>query len=190
MSRHATSQARRRVEAAVGLLVCVALATIMTGCETVAGAGTTGISVGAQGQPVVVFAVCNDHIHGATIYRDRTKADPKAEDPSVSVAEWVAASPITPTTATQASLDTAAPSGLWSTVGHSEDLRPGVVYVAYGWTRDNTWFTGHVEFTLERLAKIQPGQVLTQTYIQTEDEFRDIVQPYAEFEAAACTGRP
>jgi hypothetical protein len=81
-------------------------------------------------------------------------------------------------------LNTVEPSRSWSRVGLSEALRPGVVYHAYGWTRDNTWFTGHVEFTLERLSKLKPGQVLT----QTKDQDVDIVQSYEQFRAEACTG--
>lgn len=137
---------------------------------------------------MIVFAVCNDHIDGATIYRDRTKADPTGEDTTVSVASWDAVSPVTPTTAMHAMLNSVAPSRSWSRTGSSEPLRPGVVYQAYGWTRDNTWFTGHVEFTLERLSRLTPGQVLTQTYIPSKDQDVDTVQSYEQFSAEACKG--
>ncbi|WP_132187161.1 MULTISPECIES: hypothetical protein [Kribbella] len=158
----------------------------LTGCETVAGAGATGISVDGQGRPVVVFALCNDHIDGATIFRDRIAADPKGGDSSVSVADWDAVSPVTPAIAMHASLNTAEPSASWLRVGPVEALQPGTRYVAYGWTRDNTWFTGHVEFTLERLSKLKPGQVLTQTYVEADKRDEDRVQPYSQFAAEAC----
>jgi hypothetical protein len=162
------------------------MSTTLAGCETVAGAGSTGMTVDEEGHPVIVFAVCHDHIDGATIFRDRTKADPKGEDPSVSVGDWDAASPVTPQTTMQAELSTANPSETWSRVGVLEAMRPDVVYAAYGWTHDNTWFTGHVEFTLARLSKLKPGQVLTQTYIQAKDKDVDTVQSYAQFKAEAC----
>lgn len=147
------------------------------------------MSVDDQGRPVVVFALCNDHIDGATIYRDRTTSDPKGEDSSISVADWEAATPVTPNTAAKAVLNTADPSASWSRVGPHEAMKSGNAYVAYGWTRDNSWFTGHVEFTLARLSKLKPGQVLSQTYVQTKDDFVDTVQSYAQFKADACSGR-
>jgi hypothetical protein len=162
--------------------------TSLAGCETVAGAGATGISVDAQARPVIVFALCNDHIDGATIYRARTKADPKGEDATISVASWDAASPVTPTTAMQTPLNTADPSKSWSQVGRSEALKPGVVYTAYGGTRDNTWFTGHVDFTLKKLSNLKPGQVLTQTYDPDNDRAIDTIQPDDQFRAQACNG--
>lgn len=173
-----------RLSSVCGLLVLGSVAAL-TGCETVAGAGSTGISVDAQGRPIVVFALCNGHIDGATIYRDRTEADPNDGDSTVSVADWDAVSPVTPATAMHASLNTAKPSASWHRVGPVEALQPRTRYVAYGWTRDNTWFTGHVEFTLERLSKMKPGQVLTQTYVEAKSRFEDRVQPYSRF-AAAC----
>ena len=75
------------------VLLSLASATAVSGCETVAPNGSTGISVDAQGRPVIVFAVCNDHIDGATLYRDRTKADPKGQDSSVSIGDWYANPP-------------------------------------------------------------------------------------------------
>ncbi|TCC08165.1 hypothetical protein [Kribbella soli] len=134
---------------------------------------------------MIVFALCNDHIDGATIFRDRTKADPPGDN-SVSIASWDAVSPVTPSTAIDAKLNTVEPSRSWSRVGRAQALRPGVVYTAYGWTRDNTWYTGHVDFTLERLSKLKPGQVLTQTYVSAEDRDVDAVQSYEQFTAEAC----
>lgn len=167
-------------------LAC-AVVSVLAGCETVAGAGSTGISIDERGYPVLVFALCNDHIDGATIYRDRTKSDPKGDDSSVSVADWGAASPVTSRTAAAAELHIASPSDLWSGTGPSEKLRPGVAYVAYGWTRDNSWFTGHVEFTLARISKLKPRQVLTQTYLQSRGKDVDTVQSYAQFNSQACS---
>jgi hypothetical protein len=144
------------------------------------------MSVDEQGRPVVVFALCNDHIDGATIYRDRTAADPKDGDSSVSVADWDAVSPVTPATAQHAALNTANPSASWIRIGPGEALQPATRYVAYGWTRDNSWFTGHVEFTLARLSNLKPGQVLTQTYVEANKRHEDRVQPYSQFAADAC----
>jgi hypothetical protein len=175
----------RRATAAAGLLAAVSIASL-AGCETVAGAGVTGISVDAQARPVIVFALCNDHIDVATIFRDRTKSDPTGQDATVSVATWEAISPVTPATAADAMLNTVKPSRLWSQVGPSESFRPGVVYTAFGGTRDNTWFTGHVDFTLERLSNLNPGQVLTQTYDPDKDQAVDTIQSNEQFTAKAC----
>ncbi|MET9271100.1 hypothetical protein [Kribbella sp. NPDC003557] len=168
-------------------LLGLGLVAVLTGCETVAPAGSTGISVDGQGRPVVVFALCNDHIDGATIYRDRTASDPASDDSSVSVADWDAVSPVTPANAAQAALNTAKPSAVWRRDGPGEALRPAVQYVAYGWTRDNSWYTGHVEFTLERLSTLSPGQVLTQTFVEASQRHEERVQPYAQFAKEACT---
>lgn len=179
---------RRRLWRVSFVCAFLALGSVvsLTGCETVVGAGMTGISVDGQGHPVVVFALCNDHIDGATIYRDRTAADPAGDDSSVSVAEWDAVSPITPDSAMHASLNTAEPSGSWLRAGPMEAWKPGVGYVAYGWTRDNTWYTGHVEFTLERLSNLKPGEVLSQTYVEANSRFEDRVQSYSKFAAETC----
>jgi hypothetical protein len=134
----------------------------------------------------VVFALCNDHIDGATIYRDRTDADPNDGDSSVSVGDWDAVAPVTPDNATAASLNIAKPSASWRAAGSAEALQPGIRYVAYGWTRDNSWFTGHVEFTLERLSTLTPGQVLTQAFVEADQRHEDRVEPYSQFAAQAC----
>lgn len=176
----------RRTRARGSLLfISLMSAAALSGCETVAPAGATGISVDAHGRPVIVFALCNDHVDGATIYRDRTNGDPLGQD-SVSVREWDAAAPVTPATATSAELNTAAPSRSWRSVGGEEPLRPGLRYVAYGWTRDNTWYTGHVEFALDHLSALKPGQVLTQTYVEATDDYVDTVQSYVQFASEAC----
>lgn len=187
MSHSLQGRTRWRANAVGGF---AALASLMTlgGCDSVSAAGATGISVDAQAQPVLVFALCNDHIDGATIFRVRTQADPKEDDASVSVASWDAASPLTPKTATQISLNTIEPSGTWPRSGPSEALRPGVVYTAYGWTRDSAWYTRHVDFTLERLSRLKPGQVLTQTYVPAKNHDVDTVQSDDQFRAIACEG--
>jgi hypothetical protein len=107
-------------------------------------------------------------------------------DSSVSVADWDAVSPVTPATAMHASLNTAKPSESWLRVGPVEAFQPGTRYAAFGWTRDNTWFTGNVEFTLERPWNLKPGQVLSQTYVEANSRFEDRVQPYSQFAAEAC----
>lgn len=187
LSLHVRGRARWRALAAAGLLASVSM-TSLTGCETVVGAGATGISVDARSRPVIVFALCNDHIDGATIFRDRTKADPAGEDATVSVATWDAVSPVTPTTAPDAMLNTAEPSRSWSPVGPSEPWKPSAVYTAYGWTHDNMWYTGHVDFTLKKLSTLKPGQVLTQTYDPDNDRNVDTIQSYDQFRTHACNG--
>lgn len=135
---------------------------------------------------MIVFALCNGHIDGATIYRDRTEADPNDGDSSVSVGDWDAVSPVTPDNAMNASLNIAEPSASWRTVDSVEALQSGTRYVAYGWTRDNSWSTGHVEFTLERLSTLTPGQVLTQTFVEADQRNEDRVESYSQFAAEAC----
>lgn len=122
------------------VFLAVVLSLLLTGC-TPGDAGSTGISVDAQGHPVVVFALCSGHIDAAMIYRGRTPADPSGVDDTVDVADWEARQEITPETGPQRSLRTAMPSEYWRRTERGELILPGVHYTAFGGTRDNTYYT-------------------------------------------------
>lgn len=171
---------------AVGLLALAGTSALSLTACTVPLAGSTGISVDFDGNPVLVFALCEAHIDGATIYRDRTKADPVGDDSSVSAGSWESTSPITPVKAQRVELNTFVPSRSWTPIESREDLRPGVRYSAYGWTHDNSWSAGNVAFTVENIARLRPGQVFFQRYDEKHDNFVDAVQTYAQFRADAC----
>ncbi|MEV6272936.1 hypothetical protein AB0L64_37605 [Kribbella sp. NPDC051936] len=97
---------------------------------------------------------------------------------------WVGS--VTPDNGTEAGLNIAKPSASWRAAGSAEALQPGIRYAAYGWTRDDSWFTGHVEFTLERLSTLTPGQVFSQTFVEANQRHEDGVEPYSQFAAEAC----
>lgn len=183
---HPRPKRRRRVVAAA--FAVTTAAWLLTGCETVTPAGGTGISIDSHGRPVIVFAVCSGHIDAATIYRDRKQTDQKGTDPyTVDVANWDAMHAITPDTAARRSLNTATSSSQWQQTGTTEEMRPGVRYTAMGATRDNTYYTSQVEFTLDHLAALKPGEVLSQADDETADHDPTIIQPYEKFKQASCS---
>lgn len=177
---------RQRVRAAIGLLALAATSTLSLTACTPPTAGSTGVTVDREGHLVLVLALCEAHLDGATIYRDRTKTDPVADDPTISAGSWEMTAPNTVLRSTHVELDTVAPSQGWTPREPLEGLRPGVHYTAYGWTRDNSWSSGDVEFTIEQLARLRPGQVLFQRYDEQRDSFVDAVDTSARFRADAC----
>jgi len=76
------------------------------------------------------------------------------------------------------------PSGTWTATKPLGKLRPRTTYAMYGWTNDNSYAAEAVDFTLEELARMKPGQVrywagktagdgMTGVYsVTSEDEFR------------------
>ncbi|QJT06678.1 hypothetical protein G9272_06260 [Streptomyces asoensis] len=129
---------------------CAALAVLAssTGC-TVPGAGSTGITVTEEGQPVGVLMVCHHHIDSAVLYTGDG-------DESEGVGNWSRAEPATGFVTW--SLRTG--GGGWSV-----DRQPPATlerqrtYVLYGATEDSSWSTTDVSFTLAHLAALTPGRV-------------------------------
>ncbi|MFD3455666.1 hypothetical protein ACFWVC_26260 [Streptomyces sp. NPDC058691] len=135
---------RNRLVGLVGL--AVAVCSTLSGC-TVPVAGVTGIAVTDDGKPLGVMLVCHDRIDGATLYSDEEEAD--------YLGRWIRGKPAKGYTLWR--LDTGGRG--WTTDMPVAALEPRRTYSLYGWTRDNSWSTEHVDFTLEQLARLEPGQV-------------------------------
>ncbi len=137
----------RRVGTAAA--VVIALAWLLTGC-TVPVAGNAGVSVTADGRLLGVLAVCHDHIDGVTLYTD------DGSEQGRTVGEWVRGEPATGLV----TWPLAGSGSGWSVEQPmATALESKRSYSLYGWTRDNSWSTADVTFTLAHLAAMKPGEV-------------------------------
>lgn len=151
---------------ALGLLLAGA-ALVLSGC-TVPNAGVSGIGVDAQGNPVGYLMVCHDHVNAAEIAHD-----------NVWDGHWESAQSITGF----ATFDLADPEPGWSVLRPLATLTSGDTYTFYGSTRDNSWSTTHIDFTLADLAQLQPGEV---RYRSRYAPSKYAVVTVADFRANAC----
>ncbi|MER5714341.1 hypothetical protein [Streptomyces sp. NPDC002132] len=157
------------------LAACVALAAT-SGC-TVPIDAVAGISVTEDGRLLGVMMVCGHRIDGATLYV--ADDDP---DKSVTAGSWTAERPLTPGLTTW-TLDSPAPG--WTATGPLAPLSPQTTYSLYGWTKDNSWSSRNVSFTLADRNRLAPGSVRYLSISQDGDETATTV-PMPEFEARAC----
>lgn len=157
----------RRVRIATAIATW-SVAVLASGC-TVGRGAVAGMGVDSDGNPVGYLQVCHDHIDGATIYIDDAHE----------FGSWES-SPAATGFATWSMTD---PSGTWTATDPLDRLRPRTTYVMYGWTSDNSSSAASVEFTIEELASMKPGQVRywvgttadlkSDVYtVTSEDEFR------------------
>ncbi|WP_245726796.1 hypothetical protein [Streptomyces longwoodensis] len=174
---------RSTVVRARGLRRLAAVATVgatltaLSGC-TVPVDAVAGLSVTADGHLLGVVLVCGHHIDGATVYVAGSDPDREA-----TVGEWTASHPLTEGVTTWP-LDT--PSAGWTTTTPLRPLAARTTYVLYGWTKDNSWSSTSVEFTLRDRAALRPGTVLYDRV--TEDGESTVTVPMTEFKSTACTG--
>lgn len=166
----------RRVVGA--LAVGAALATT-SGC-TVPIDAVAGISVTADGHLLGVMMVCGHHIDGATLYVGSD--DP---DKSVTVGSWTAGRPLTPGLTTW-TLDS--PAVGWTATRPLTPLTAKTAYELYGWTKDNSWSSSNVSFTLADRDRLTPGKVRYINISDNGEETATIVS-LAEFKAGACRDR-
>lgn len=166
----------RRVAGA--LAVGTALATT-SGC-TVPIDAVAGISVTADGHLLGVMMVCGHHLDGATLYVGSD--DPHKE---VTVGSWTAGRPLMPGLTTW-TLDSPAPG--WAATRPLAPLTAKTTYELYGWTKDNSWSSTNVSFTLADRDRLTPGKV---RYINISDNGEETATTVsmAEFEAGVCRGR-
>lgn len=141
------------------LPVAVAAATVLltAGC-TVPQVGDVGIGVDDKGNPVGYLQVCQEHIDGTTIYIDDAHT----------FGSWTASPPVSGFS-TWSLKD---PSGVWTAEDPLHKLKPRTTYTMDGWTTDNSSSASAVDFTVEQLAAMKPGQVWTGAEVTTEDQFR------------------
>ncbi|MDX3453269.1 hypothetical protein PV396_15120 [Streptomyces sp. ME02-8801-2C] len=123
---------------------------------------------------VGVMMVCGHHIDGATLYVDRE--DP---DKEVTVGSWTAASPLEPGLTTWP-LD--APATGWTATKPLNSLTGETTYTLYGWTKDDSWSSSSMSFTLADRDRLTPGTV------RYEGAEAAVTVPVAEFKARACEG--
>ncbi|MFF7458504.1 hypothetical protein [Kitasatospora sp. NPDC008115] len=157
------------------LLGAAALALALTstsGCSVPTDA-VAGISVTADGRLLGVMMVCGHRIDGASLYiRESAAVSP-------TVGRWTADRPLTRGLTTWP-LDSPAPTPGWTTDKAPAPLHPQAPYAFSGWTKDNSWSSARVSFTLADLAGLTPGEV------RYEATGSAVTAPLAEFEAKAC----
>lgn len=141
----------------VPVAVAAAAVLVTAGC-TVPQVGDVGIGVDDKGDPVGYLQVCQDHIDGTTIYIDDAHT----------YGSWTA-SPAVTGPSTWSLKD---PSGVWKAEDPLHKLKPRTTYTMYGWTTDSSSSAAAVDFTIEQLAAMKPGQVWTGAEVVTEDKFR------------------
>ncbi|MFF7213618.1 hypothetical protein ACFZAU_24280 [Streptomyces sp. NPDC008238] len=171
------------VPALVGI---AAVLGTLTGCG-VPPAGVTGIAVSEDGRPLGVMLVCHDHIDGATLYDSDSDSDSDADESSDHLGRWSRGRPVTGFT-------------VWSLEGGGRGWRTEVpaslpfaahrTYSLYGWTRDNSWSTQHVDFTAEQFEGLEPGEVRWYGGEGAPGADRDgfVTARLAGFRASACGG--
>lgn len=170
-SATARSVFRRLVGAAA---VCGGLAAT-AGC-TVPVDAVAGISVTDDGRLLGVMMVCGHRIDGASLYVRGTEAGE-----SVNVGSWTADRPLEPGLTTW-TLDS--PAAGWSETRSLAPLTPMTTYALYGWTKDNSWSSRQVSFTLADRDRITPGHVRYNSISKNGES--TVVVPMTDFKAKAC----
>ncbi|MFJ4005964.1 hypothetical protein ACIPWL_21305 [Streptomyces sp. NPDC090023] len=157
------------------LAVGVALFAI-SGC-TVPVDAVAGISVTRDGHLLGVMMVCGHQIDGAALYVDSADVEK-----TVTVGSWTVDRPLTSGLATWP-LDS--PAVGWHATRSLDPLTPKTTYALYGWTKDNSWSSRSVSFTLADQDRLTPGKVRYDKISNDGDE-ATVTVPIAEFKARAC----
>ncbi|MFD5541410.1 hypothetical protein ACFWIJ_27205 [Streptomyces sp. NPDC127079] len=157
------------------LAVGVALVAI-SGC-TVPVDAVAGVSVTQNGHLLGVMMICGHQIDGATLYVDSADVDK-----SVTVGSWTVDHPLTPGIATW-TLDS--PAVGWTATGPLAPLTAKTTYALYGWTKDNSWSSRSISFTLTDQDRLTAGRVRYDKISDNGDE-STVTVPMAEFKATAC----
>ncbi|MFF0086956.1 hypothetical protein ACFYR1_45935 [Streptomyces canus] len=163
----------RRFVGAVGIGVALAATS---GC-TVPVDAVAGISVTGDGHLLGVMMVCGHKIDGATLYVDSADVDKQ-----VTVGSWTADRPLTSGLGTW-TLDS--PAAGWAASRSLAPLTAKTTYALYGWTKDNSWSSSSVSFTLADRDRLTPGMVRYDSVSDIGDESA-ITISMAEFKTRAC----
>ncbi|MFF0131754.1 hypothetical protein ACFYTG_39605 [Streptomyces mirabilis] len=161
-------------------IIAVGLTLIATSGCTVPADAVAGISVTDDGHLLGVMMVCGHQIDGATLYVDSADANS-----TVTVGSWTADRPLKagPTTWP---LDS--PAADWATTKALGRLNAKTTYAFYGWTKDSSWSSSSVSFTLADRDRLTPGTVRYDDLSVNGDESAATVS-LAEFKARACKNR-
>ncbi|MER5472012.1 hypothetical protein ABZX90_25355 [Streptomyces sp. NPDC002935] len=160
----------------VGVVAVGAALAAASGC-TVPIDAVAGISVTADGHLLGVMMVCGHRIDGATLYVDSPDVDRE-----VTVGSWTADRPVAAGLATW-TLDS--PSVGWTATRSLKPLIAKTTYALYGWTKDNSWSSSNVTFTLTDRDRLTPGTVRYDDVSGNGDE-SGVTVSMAEFKARAC----
>jgi len=158
---------------ALAVAVAGTAALLTAGCTVPLG-GVTGIGVDAKGNPVGYLQVCHDHIDVALIYIDDAHE----------FGRW-STSPAVTGFATWSLAD---PSGTWTAVDSLHKLKPRTTYSMFSGTNDDSSSTEAVDFTIEDLASMKPGQVRYDAGKTTSDGMNGVysVTSAEQFRQTAC----
>ncbi|MFF5144722.1 hypothetical protein ACFY6U_34225 [Streptomyces sp. NPDC013157] len=160
----------------VGAFVAGAALAATSGC-TVPVDAVAGISVTGDGHLLGVMMICGHRIDGATLYVDSDDADK-----TVTVGSWTSDRHLEAGLVTWP-LD--APAAGWTTTRALTPLTAGTTYALYGWTKDNSWSSSSVSFTLADRDRLAPGKVLYDDVSDDGDESA-VTLSLAQFRARAC----
>jgi hypothetical protein len=160
----------------VGAVAVGATLIATSGC-TVPVDAVAGISVTRDGHLVGVMMICGHHIDGATLYVDST--DDKS---GTKMGSWTADRPLTAGLVTWP-LDT--PAAGWTVTKPLAPLTAGTTYTLYGWTKDNSWSSASVSFTLTDRDRLTAGEVRYDDPSANGGSSPTAV-PRADFTATAC----
>ena len=160
----------------VGAVMVGAALASTSGC-TVPVDAVAGISVTDDGHLLGVMMVCGHHIDGALLYVDSDDVDKTA-----TVGSWTADRPLKPGLVSW-TLDS--PAAGWSATKSLAPLTTKTTYALYGWTKDDSWSSSSVSFTLADRDRLAPGKVLY-TSVSGSGVESAITVSVAEFKARAC----
>ncbi|WP_245766983.1 hypothetical protein [Streptomyces colonosanans] len=131
--------------------VAVGMSLAATSGCTVPVDAVAGISVTGDGHLLGVIMACGHHIDGATLYVASDDVNK-----NMKVGSWIADRPLTAGLATW-TLDS--PAAGWTATKPLTPLTAKTTYVLYGWTKDSSWSSSHISFTLSDRDRLTPGKV-------------------------------
>ncbi|MFI7297724.1 hypothetical protein [Streptomyces sp. NPDC050121] len=159
-----------------GAIVAGAALATTSGC-TVPVDAVAGISVTGDGHLLGVMMVCGHQIDGATLYVDSDDVNKTA-----TVGSWTADRSLRPGLATW-TLDS--PAVGWTSTTSLAPLSAKTAYVLYGWTKDNSWSSQEVSFTLADRDRLTPGKIRYDSISGNGDD-SVVTVSIAEFKSRAC----
>ncbi|MGD9957783.1 hypothetical protein [Nocardioides sp.] len=138
------------------VLLALGLAVVGGGCGNAVSAdiiGTTALTVDGRGAPVVLVAVCDQHVDTIEIYTGREGLED--DEPNPSVASWTSSSPQTGTVTL--ALDRV--SAAWTGPG-AVRLADDTLYIVSASRSDADAETTQVSFRGRAIAALGPDQVI------------------------------
>jgi hypothetical protein len=141
--------------------------------------GYTGASIDDSGLPQAHVVMCEGNIDGLWI---------RFEDPdghSGTVDRFTTAQPVT----SVATVPLGAPGREWTAERQLEPLSAVDTYSLGGWSNDYHWTSVEIDFTKPELERLEPGQILWQTYDIDREAYVKHTSNAAGFSAHACDNR-